>query len=188
VSQSITEPDEAALVNAARHDRDAFDVLYRRHVHQVYGYCYSCLGTPLDAEDVTAQRFLPALLGLPEYDGRGSFAAWLFGIARHKCADHHRAHYSNPNRSLEATDGLPDRAVVDPERRAILSSVLDCVQRALTGLTPDRREALRLRFWGGLKHREVAAVMERSEDAAKMLVWRAVRELRERCLDDHERP
>jgi RNA polymerase sigma-70 factor (ECF subfamily) len=62
--------------------------------------------------------------------------------------------------------------------------VLDCVRRALDALTPDRREALQLRFWGGLKHRQVGAVMGRSEDAAKMLVWRAVRDLRERCLDE----
>ncbi len=188
MNRSQTELDEEALVRAAQSDRDAFDALYRRYVEQIYRYCYSRVGHRADAEDLTAQTFLAALQGLPDYDGRGSFAAWLFGIAHHKCADHHRRAYANPGEPLEAVHGLPDPAVADPERSAYLSGVLDCVRRALDTLTPDRREALRLRFWGGLKHQEIAAVMGRSEDAAKMLVWRAVADLQERCLDEDEKP
>ncbi|MFW6135846.1 MAG: RNA polymerase sigma factor [Chloroflexota bacterium] len=184
MNQSTTEPGDDALIQAARRDRDAFDALYRRYLDQVYRYCYSRMGHRADAEDLTAQTFVAALQGLPDYDGRGSFAAWLFGIARRKCADHYRRRYANPGAPLEAAYGQSDPAAVEPERRALTRAVLDCVRRALDALTPDRREALRLRFWGGLKHREVAAVLERSEGAAKMLVWRAVRDLRERCLDE----
>ncbi|MFO8007092.1 MAG: RNA polymerase sigma factor [Candidatus Brocadiia bacterium] len=181
------EVEDDALVRAARDDRDAFDALYRRYVDQVYRYCYSRLSSRADAEDLTAQTFLAVLQELPDYDGRGSFVAWVFGIARHKCADHYRRQYANPGAPLGAAYGQADPAAVDPERRALVTGVLDCVRRALDALTPDRREALRLRFWGGLKHREVAAVMGRSEGAAKMLVWRAVRDLRERCLDEDEK-
>ncbi len=48
-----------------------------------------------EAEDFTAQTFLAAPEGLKGYRGHGSFAAWLFGIARRKCAAHHRRH-TNP--------------------------------------------------------------------------------------------
>jgi RNA polymerase sigma-70 factor (ECF subfamily) len=184
VNGQPSELEDDALVQAARHDHGAFDALYRRYVDQIYRYCYSRVGRRADAEDLTAQTFLAVLQGLPDYDGRGSFAAWLFGIARHKCADYHRERYANPKEPLEAVRGQLDPGAVDPERRALMSGVLDCVRRALDALTPDRREALQLRFWGGLKHRQVGAVMGRSEDAAKMLVWRAVRDLRERCLDE----
>lgn len=188
MNQSQIAGDDKALIRAAKDDREAFDILYRRYVDQVYRYCYSRVGRRADAEDLTAQTFLAALQGLPDYDGRGAFAAWLFGIARHKCADHHRRAYANPCEPLDALHGPPDPAVADPERSAYMNGVLDCIRRALDALTPDRCEALQLRFWGGLKHREVAAVMGRSEDAAKMLVWRAVRDLRERCLDEDEKP
>lgn len=183
MNQSTAELDDAALVRAAQADPDAFDALYRRHVDQVYRYCHSHVSGHLDAEDLTAQTFLAALQSLSSYDGQGSFAAWLFSIARHKCADHHRWSYANPREPLDGTYGLEDQGAIDLERRALLSSVRDCVRRSLGALTQDRREALRLRFWGGLKHQEVASVMERSEDAVKMLVWRGVRDLRRRCLD-----
>ena len=188
------ELDDGALAQAARTDRDAFDALYRRYVTRVYRYCCTHAGNRADAEDLTAQTFLAALEGLPRYRGRGPFAAWLFGIARRKCADHHRSQYAHRSEPLDAAnplvlsavEGLPDPSVPNPERRAYRNGILDCVQRVLPHLSPDRREALTLRFWGGLKAREVAAVMRRSEGAVKMLVSRAVADLRRRCLDEKE--
>ena len=180
------EPDDGALVKAAQADRDAFDALYRRYVTRVYRYCCTHAGNRADAEDLTAQTFLAALEGLPRYRGRGPFAAWLFGIARRKCADHHRSRYADRSEPLEMTNPLPDPSAPDPEQSVYRNNVLDCVQQALPHLSPDRREALQLRFWGGLKAREVAAVMRRSEDAVKMLVSRAVADLRRRCLDEEE--
>jgi RNA polymerase sigma-70 factor (ECF subfamily) len=49
-------------------------------------------------------------------------------------------------------------------------------------LSADRVEALRLRYWGGLSMAEIARVMRRTEAAAKMLVSRAISDLRERCV------
>ncbi len=180
------EPDDDALAKTAQTDRDAFDTLYRRHATRVYRYCYARAGNRPDAEDLTTRTFLAALESLGRYRGRGSFAAWLFGIARHKCADHHRRQYANPCEPLGAAYPLPDPSEPDLAQNAYHNSLLDCVQRSLTGLSPDRREALRLRFRGGLSTREIAAVMRRSVGAVKMLVSRAVADLRKRCLDENE--
>jgi hypothetical protein len=57
---------------------------------------------------------------------------------------------------LSAVEGLPDPSVPNPERRAYRNGIL------------------------------VAAVMRRSEGAVKMLVSRAVADLRRRCLDEEE--
>lgn len=180
----LTEVDEEDLIQAAREeDRAAFDILYRRYVQRIYRYCYSRVGSHADAEDLTAQTFLAALQGLPDYEGRSAFSVWLFGIAHYKCADHHRRRYAHPGAPLEAAEALTDGGALDPEREACNRDLLDCLREALQQLSPDRREALQLRFWAGLKHQEVATLMERSADAVKMLVWRAVGDLRERCLD-----
>jgi RNA polymerase sigma-70 factor (ECF subfamily) len=177
---------DAALALAAQTDPDAFDALYRRYVTRVYRYCCVRTGNRGEAEDLTAQTFLAALEGLPSYRGRGSFAAWLFGIARHKCADHYRRQYANLCQPLDAVNRLPDPSAPDLERDTYHNDVLICIQRALPSLSPDRREALQLRFWGGLSAREVATVMRRSEGAVKMLISRAVADLRRRCLNENE--
>ncbi len=186
---SQSELDDGALVAAAQSDPGAFDVLYRRYVTPVYRYCYARVGNRTDAEDLTAQTFLAALEGLTRYRGCGSFAAWLFGIARRKCADYHRDQYADRSEPLGATNPFAlskDEGMTDPERGVYRNGVLDCIQRVLPYLSPDRREALQLRFWGGLKSREVADLMHRSEGAVKMLLSRAIADLRERCLDEED--
>lgn len=181
---SQRESDDRQLAVQARQDHAAFEQLYRRYVDRVYRYCYVHTGDSRDAEDLTAQTFLAALEGIGRYQQRGTFAAWLFGIAWRKCNDHHRRRYHRPRLPLAAAGDLDDPAAPDLEQRATDLTLLDCVQQALGSLSPDRREALRLRFWGGLSTAEIAGVMGRRESAVKMLVSRAVADLRTRCLDE----
>jgi RNA polymerase sigma-70 factor (ECF subfamily) len=188
----LGDADEIRLVRTARGDPAAsgaaFDTLYRRHVARVYRYCYARTGSRSDAEDLTAETFLAALESLGRYRGRGSFAAWLLSIARHKCADHHRrryaAHAAGHSESVETADALPDLVTPNPADAAEQSDLLGCIEKALPDLSPGRREALHLRFWAGLSVRETAAVMRRREGAVKMLISRAVADLRKRCLDE----
>lgn len=183
LDQPFTDIDDQALARAARHDAQAFDVLYRRHVTAVYRYCLSHVNHQADAEELTSQVFLTALETLPKFSGRGPFAAWLLGIARHKCADYHRQHYQNRQVTIETVAALPATAV-HPDDRLDQATMLDCLRRALRQLSPDRREALQLRFWGGLSVRETAAAMRRGQSAVKMLVARAISDLQTRCLHD----
>lgn len=177
------ERDDHQLAVAAQQDHAAFEQLYRRYVDRVYRYCYVHTGDSRDAEDLTAQTFLAALEGIGRYRRRGSFAAWLFGIAWRKCNDHHRRRYRRPHVPFAALGELDDPAAPDLEQGAMNQGLLACIRQALGSLSPDRREALQLRFWGGLSTAEIADVMGRRESAVKMLVSRAVADLRTRCLD-----
>ncbi len=61
-----------------------------------------------------------------------------------------------------------------------------CVQRVLPLLTAERQEVVRLRYGAGLSTAETAAVLGKGQSAVKMLLLRALNDLRERCLDDDE--
>lgn len=178
--------DDAVLAAAAKEDSAAFGALYRRYATRVYRYCYMQCGNEQDAEDLTAQTFLAAMEGLERYRERGAFAAWLFTIARRKCHDYHRGHYRHPQEGLgQAAERVNPRAP-DPERQAFHSTILDCVLRTLPQLTPDRQEVLRLRYGAGLSTAETAAMMGKGQSAVKMLLLRAVDDLRKRCVDEGE--
>ncbi len=179
--------DDAALAAAAREDAAAFDALYRRYVTRVYRYCLLRCGSAQDAEDLTAQTFLAALESLGRYRERGSFAAWLFTIARRQCHSYHRRHYRHPEQPLEVAEGRAHPHAPDPERHLFREMVMACVQRVLPQLTPERQEVVRLRYGAGLSTAETAAVMGKGQSAVKMLLLRAVNDLQERCLDEDER-
>ena len=176
------DEDDARLVTAARQDRSAFVALYRRYLPRVYRYVYRRVGNQQDAEDVTASVFTEALECLEDYREQGSFAGWLFTIAHHRVADHHRQ--QRERISLEEVAPALSNSGPGPEALALQRDRLERVTQVLDELTPDRQEALTLRFFGELSNKEVAQVMGKSEAAVKMLVYRALRQLRRSCGED----
>lgn len=165
--------DEAALVAAARHDADAFAVLYRHYVTPIYRYLYSRTGNTGEAQDLTAQVFLEALESLSRYRDRGNFAAWLFTIARRRAIDHYRR---TPSVSLDDIDDLPAR--IDLVADLIERETLERLGTLIAQLDAEQRELLQLRFAGDLTFRQIGVVQGRSEAAVKMALRRLVDHLR----------
>jgi len=169
--------DDLQLARQARADAEAFAELYRRHVTRVYRYHMAHTTNVKDAEDLTSQTFMAALEGIRSYRGSGSFAAWIMGIASRKRALFFRG--SKPEVSLDAalhipTPGLPT------DKAATQRLQMERVQHALKQISPERSEALILRYFGGLSAAEAGCVLGKSEAAVKMLLSRGLRDLRGR--------
>jgi RNA polymerase sigma-70 factor (ECF subfamily) len=173
----LNEADDAALAREARSDPQAFTQLYGLYLDRVYRFVLLRTGNVDDAQDLTSQTFLAALESVQKYDGRGSFGGWLFGIARHKIADHYRRR--RPDVPLDQAESLhhPDP---DPEEVADAHLQLARVAQALQSLDAQQAEAVALRIFGELDTGEVGEVMGKSEGAAKMLVHRGLNKLRTR--------
>lgn len=151
-----------------------FTQLYQEYFEKVYRYHVARTGNVHDAQDLTSETFKTAYENIDRYRGEGSLGGWLFGIAHHKMVDHFRRRKNHPE-DLDVSQ-LLDGA--DPETIAFQNIRDRQLFSHLMSLQPDRAEALRLRFWGGLPASEIAQVMGKSEAAVKMLVFRAVQDLR----------
>jgi RNA polymerase sigma factor (sigma-70 family) len=90
VSRSRTVDPDAALVAAAREEPRAFLALYDRYFERVLGYVRLRIRDGSTCEDVTSTVFTTALAQLGRLRGDGSFAGWLFQIARNAVRDVHR--------------------------------------------------------------------------------------------------
>jgi RNA polymerase sigma-70 factor (ECF subfamily) len=163
------------LAQEAQCRSEAFAELYQRHFKAVYRYHFSRVGNVHDAQDLTAQTFLAAQESIASFRGRGKFVAWLMGVASRKMSDHFRRQRSVL--PLEAADELADDSIA-PEEFAAQQLSLEQVAQSLSRLTADRAEAIALQIFGGLSLIEVAQVMGKSEAAVKMLVCRALKDLR----------
>ncbi|HEX3053926.1 MAG TPA: sigma-70 family RNA polymerase sigma factor [Aggregatilineaceae bacterium] len=155
--------------------RETFTQVYRRCAPQVYRYLLAKLGNVQDAEDVTAQTFMAALAQWNTYRGEGEVAAWLIGIARRKAARHLKQRRSLV--SIETLVELPD-GNLSPEDQAVRRLQLADVLRTIQYLSPDRAEVLRLHFFAGLDNTEVSRVMKKSQAAVRMLLSRALADLK----------
>lgn len=172
------DPDLSA-VRAAQADPAAFGVLYRRYLDGVYGYAFYQLGDHHDAEDATERTFLAALGAIGRFHDEGaSFRAWLFRIAHNSVANvlRSRARRRTEPLSAEWEGHAPD---ADPAGLVARADDLRRVIAALRRLPDERRQVILLRFVDGLSSREIGAVLDRSEGAVRVLLHRALRELRD---------
>jgi RNA polymerase sigma-70 factor (ECF subfamily) len=178
-----SQPSDLVLAAQAIKDPCQFVALYQRHYRRVYVYHLARTGNEQDAQDLTSETFLAALDSIaayrPEHQHRDerSFAAWLFGIAHHKLADFF--HKMVPQSSLDEVIERPS-GDTQPEQSAVQRSDLTRLRQLLALLPDERADALSLRFFSQLSLAEVAQVMDKSEAAVKMLVYRGLQELRDR--------
>ena len=173
--------NEPALVEAARHDPDAFAVLYRHYLTPLYRYLLSRLNNIHDAEDVAEQVFIEAMGGLVnfQYKKGGCFTAWLFTIARRRLVDFYRRHKDSP------LDDLPSP---EPGLLLVIEKGEDLQQlgHLLARLDEKDRELLRLRFSADLSFAEIGLIDGRSEAAAKMALYRILDFLRAHWEDEND--
>jgi RNA polymerase sigma-70 factor (TIGR02960 family) len=77
------EPE--ALCKARAGDERAFEGLIAPLRRRIFVHCYRLLGSPHDADDALQETLFAAWRGLATYDGRGTFAAWLYRIGTNVC-------------------------------------------------------------------------------------------------------
>jgi RNA polymerase sigma-70 factor (ECF subfamily) len=171
---------EAALIERAKIDPEAFGRLYERYVEKIYNYVYYRTGNHHDAEDLTARVFHQALQHLPRYRDRGApFSSWLYRIAHNLVANWHRDRSRRQVVSLDLVaqvgnpaDGSPLDRVALGERRIVLLA-------AIQQLPAERQQLLTLKFVERLPNAEIGRIMGRSEGAVKSLYHRTLQALRE---------
>lgn len=181
-SEDAGDPDDESLVERARSDRDAFDLLYRRYVDPIYRYCNRRLNDDERAGDATAQVFARAWTGLARFRGGGplSFRAWLYKIANRIVADDYRQKASEP---LERHTTIPESNIAFlPDPAAERNERRDALRSALAQLPEEQRRIVELRL-SGLNGVEIAAVLGRSHAAIKSSQFRAYNRLRELLTD-----
>ncbi len=179
---AATADEDAVLVKRAKKDLRAFSTLYDRHADRIYRYLLVRVNNVHDAQDLTSQTFIAAMENIHKYKGNSPFAAWLFGIARHKSVDHFRR--NKPETILDAAANVPDD--VNPDEIVGRQLQVELVARKLGTLSPDRAEALSLRLFGGLEAAEIARLMDKQESAVRMLVYRGLQDLQAQLNSERE--
>jgi RNA polymerase sigma-70 factor (ECF subfamily) len=171
VQQVATAPTRES---AAEHALP-FDDLYRSCRDDVYAYVAGLLRDEHAAEDVTALAFERAYRRRRRFDPRrGNGRAWIFAIARNAALDELRCRRRTT--SLEADP--EDVAAAAPDDGAELALRRTALRAAMDRLDPRERELIALRFFAGLGHAEIAAVLGISASNAGTRLHRAVDKLR----------
>lgn len=166
--------EEAEWIVAAQDgDRAAFARLVERYWDRLYRWLYHLTRDRHQAEDLVQETFLKALAALDSFRAGSNFRAWLFRIGHNN--------FVNLKRAERRTGGvLPEDASsheAGPIDVAQDREAIRLVAQAIRELPPDFRAALTLRADEGMSFREVAAVLNVTEETARWRVFKARQKL-----------
>jgi RNA polymerase sigma-70 factor, ECF subfamily len=171
------DPD-AALVAAAREEPQAFLALYDRYFERVLGYARLRIRDAATCEDVASTVFTTALAQLPRFRGEGSFAGWLFQIARNAVRDIQRKPFDVPLLA-EGAGSEPDA-----EERFLAHERAVQLHALIRMLEPEQQHLLALRYGAGLAFDEIGAVVGAAPGTVRVRMHRTLEQLRRRYPHD----
>jgi len=186
VSEPASHDLDAALVERARRgDRGALDQIVRRHQRGVWRMVRRYVRDDADAFDLTQQVFVRALGAIERFRGEASVRTWLYRIginlALNHVRDRDRVQAAELDADALAVEAEAPGALLSAERAARLRT-------AVASLPPKQRLVLELRVYDELSFREVAALADCTENAAKVSFHYAVRRLRSVLADGDGQP
>jgi RNA polymerase sigma-70 factor (ECF subfamily) len=169
---------EKLLRLAAQGDKQAYGMLYTRYLDEIYRFVFFKVNSQQTAEDITEETFLKTWESLPRIykkDGKiDNFRAWLYRTANNLVIDFYRK--KKPVSNLEYT--RPSNLPV-PEEVALDHEISKELTDAVNALEPEFQQIVILRLVNELPHKEVASIMNITEGNSRVLLFRALKKLKE---------
>lgn len=153
-----------------------FESLFSEYVDVVYRLCLYKISDQAVAEDLTQETFTRLWKMMCNGSRIDKPKSYIFQIARNLIIDHYK---SQKTLSLDALqeDGFdPKDKSIGPEVESDISLLKDSIE----SLETDYREAVYLRYVEGYKVKEIAEILDVSENLAAVRLNRGMNKLREK--------
>lgn len=161
------------IKEAQKGDTESFGHLYNTYLPKIYRFVLFKVNSRQAAEDLSHDVFLSAWQNLDGYKPQGfPFSSWLYQIARNKIIDYYRAFKGHS--SLENVDENLFKVVGVAENNLEQTLGLEKVREAMKELSPDQQDVMLMRFAEDLSYPEIAAALDKSEGAVRLLQHRAI--------------
>jgi RNA polymerase sigma-70 factor, ECF subfamily len=173
---NVAQPDEPELIRLAQNgNREAFAALVDKYWDRLYRWLFHLTRDRHAAEDLAQESFLKAFTALAHFKPPARFQAWLFRIA-------HNAWVNTKRVRIRVWQSYPEEVPAEdhgPAELAMNREALKELTLAVGRLPSDYRAAFLLRVEQDLSFREIADVLEITEENARWRVFKARQKLME---------
>ena len=160
--------------------QEEFGKIYDDYIGKIYRFIFLKVSSQEVAQDLASETFLRTWKKFKEGSSNPieNPRAFLYQTARNLVIDHYREKGKFQVVSFEVAP------VADPagdlQEKAILTSEINTVKNALTGLKDDYQNVILWHYLDDLPIPEVAKLLDRTEDATRVLLHRALKSLKNR--------
>jgi RNA polymerase sigma factor (sigma-70 family) len=172
---------DTLILKAKQGDQNAQGKLVQLWYKRIYNFGFKFFLDHDMAMEVSQKTFISMCKNLVSLQDTARFKAWLYKIAVNYCREEVRK--TKNNRSL-SFDTIWNREAEDsprwessgqrndnPERQLQQAELSDILQEALLELNDDQREVVIMKEFEGLKFREIADVLNISENTVKSRMY-----------------
>lgn len=162
---------ESEILDGCRNgERIAQKALYDKYKTQMFTLAYRITGNFEDAEDVLQEGFLKVFRNLKTFRGESRAGTWIHTIMA-------RTALGRVRNKMQFVD--LERAPEIADEKLNLSVEAEYLEQAILALPDGYRSIFTLYEIEGFKHREIAEMMEISENTSKSQLRKAKRELQQ---------
>lgn len=150
---------------------DSMDNIYKQHAKTVYGFLLSKTHNEYLAEELTQETFYQAVRSANRFEGRCSVVTWLCAIAKNLLIQHLRKQNRPPIDTF-------DTALSSSAEENVLAKLnLKEIMTTVHSFEDPMREVMYLRLTGELSFREIADILGRTENWARVTYYRGKEKL-----------
>lgn len=152
--------------------------LYEKYSKLIYKYLYSLSKDSFLAEELVQETFFCAIKNSVKCTRDFNVKSWLYKIAKNKWIDYLRKQKLYKNESLDAiidmciTENCIENNLIEKEE---LLSFYKCIHN----LDENTREVIYLRIKGELSFKEIATILNKSEQWTRVTFYRGKFKLKE---------
>lgn len=172
-SPNLLAEEAVTIRRAQTGDREAFAALVEHYWDRLYRWLYHLTHHQHAAEDLAQEAFMKAFARLDTFRAGSNFQAWIFRIAYNAFLNQRRV-------AARSRQPFPEDVAAHeagPDEQALSREAMQLLARAIGRLPGEFRAALLLRIEEGLSFRQIADVLDTTEQTARWRVFKARQKL-----------
>ncbi len=172
-------------------DEIAFDSLVRKYHGKLISLIYQIIGSNNEAEDIAQEIFIKIFYKLNDYNPQYPFYPWLYRITVNKCYDYLRRNKGKKGKSFDELNNKERKIIHNLIAPQVKDQMLSLYERDkniqnITGvlwqLEPKEKKVLIMRDLDDLSYKKMSKILECSELAARLRVFKARKRVRTKLM------
>jgi RNA polymerase sigma-70 factor, ECF subfamily len=181
-------PSEDLMLQIAKGDEHAFEILVERHQASLLNLIYRFIGDRTKSQDLAQEVLLRVWQAAAGYRPKAKFTTWLYRVAANLCLNELKASrrkkwlrffQADTDAEKVREEGFSDGSP-SPEDLLLAGERSRQITAALQSLPENQRMALILKRYDDLSYEEIARILNCSVAAVESLLVRAKKNLQEK--------
>jgi RNA polymerase sigma-70 factor (ECF subfamily) len=172
----MQEASEKEWIERAKENPRWFQPLYDKYFSQIFKFLFKRHADEIITAEICSEVFYKALIKVSSYKDKGHpFSSWLYRIALNES---NQAFRKNKYQRFIPLDLLKSENLFNEFPLEDSQDQLETLKKAMQTLKPEDLDLIELRFFNELSFKEVANVLNISENNAKVKCYRILDKLR----------